>query len=125
TEDGVAAPGAREWAAACSDQRHRPLTMVFAPDVDVLGLIDSCSIWQRLRVQIGDHGSWLGTHNGPVRIAISDACDRLQPGCAMLDEVRDELRERQLAFADGNYVGTPRQVLIEVIRWIRAADNHT
>src|SRR6266571_5100308 len=45
-EHGVAAPGAGEWAAARRDQRDGTPTVVLAPDVDVLVLINRGAVWE-------------------------------------------------------------------------------
>ena len=74
-EDGVAAPGARERAAARGDQRHRALAVVLAPDVDVRVLIDGGAIGEGLGVQVGDHRPRLGAHDRAVVVAVGDALD--------------------------------------------------
>src|SRR5437762_2850596 len=109
-EHGVAAPRARERTTARGNQRDRPLTVMFAPYVDIFVLIDGGAIGKRLRVQVREHRPRLGSYDAAVVAAEGNALNGVEPGWTVLHEVRHELLQRELAFADCDDVRAARQI---------------
>src|SRR5216683_7992469 len=98
----MAAPRTRERTAPRGDQRDRAHAVMLAPDVHVGVLIDRGAIGEGLAVQVGDHRPWLGAHDLARVVAEGDALNDAELARSVLEQVRYELLERQLAFADGD-----------------------
>ena len=98
--------------------------MVLAPDVDVRVLVDGGAVRKRLGVQIGDHRTRLGAHDLTLVVAEGDALDSRKIVGAALDQVRDELLERELTFTEDHHIGAAREVLVQVVDRVGSADHH-
>ena len=78
---------------------------MLAPDVDVGGLIDRRAIGEWLGIQVGDHRPRLGAHDRARFVAEGDPLNAAELARTVLEQVRHELLERQLALTDGDNVG--------------------
>jgi len=103
---------------------NRSTAVVLAPDVDVGLLVDRRTIGERLAIEIGNHRPRLGTHNRAVVAAKRHTEYPAKLARPVLQHVRDQLLEGQLALAQCHDVGATRKILVEVVGRVGPADHH-
>ena len=119
----MAAPIAFIGTSASGNHRDRRFSVMFPPRSHITGDIDLFTVGPRLNIQVRQQGRSVVPDEASIGVAKNDPVYRRPRG--RIESARHQLLKRDFRFTRDHNVRPGIEILLNIVRWLRAADKHT